>query len=99
MNYIKGHYTEKITVHQLAEQVHWSDSTLFALFKEAFGKAPIAWLNDYRLSVATKLLKSTPDSIESIAQSVGIEDPRYFSKLFRRRYQCTPGQYRKNTLL
>lgn len=99
IDHLKTHYTRPVTVAELAGIVHWSESKLYARFSETFGRSPIAWLNDYRLSMATKLLKSTTEPIESVARAVGIEDPRYFSKRFRQRYQCTPGQYRKNTLL
>ncbi len=99
ITYIKKHYRQKLTVKELAAVVHWSESKLYAAFSATFGRSPIAWLNHYRLSMATKFLKSTDQSIEAIAGQVGIEDPRYFSKLFRRQYQCTPSQYRKNILL
>lgn len=99
VEYIKQHFTEKITVSLLAEQIHSSESNLYALFRKQFGRSPIAYLNDYRLAVASHRLKTSADSVEAIAASVGIDDTRYFAKQFKRQYAETPSEYRKNALL
>lgn len=59
------------------------------------GTSTIRYLNDYRLSVARELLLHTGKSIKSVAETVGIPDPFYFSRLFRTAYGQSPQTYRK----
>lgn len=99
LNYIKENHSQKITISSLASFAHMSESNLYASFKKQFGSSPISYLNDYRLSVASKLLKTTNNSLEAVCQSVGIDDVRYFSKIFKRKFNFTPSAYRKNTLI
>ena len=98
VGYIKQNYPQKITISDLAEMVGWSESNLYAAFKKQFGVSPIAYLNDYRLECSAKLLASTNQPVELIARTVGIDDFRYFSKIFKRKYNQTPTQYRKFNL-
>lgn len=99
LDYIKKNYDKNITISQLANLVHISESNLYASFKKQMSVSPIAYLNDYRLATASRLLKSSSDSIEEISHSVGIEDVRYFAKIFKRKYQMTPSAYRKNIFI
>ncbi len=98
LSFINNNYSEKITVSQLASLAGISESNLYASFKRQFGVSPIAYLNDYRLSRASELLKNGDLSIEYIACRVGIGDFRYFSKIFKRKYNSTPSAYRKTVI-
>jgi len=49
-----------------------------------------------RLNLAAKLLCETEDSINAIAEKVGIPDIFYFSKLFKNNFNLAPSLYRKN---
>ena len=84
VEYIKQNYRERISVSDLASLV--------------FLSSPIAYLNDYRLAIASELLRHSPDSVENIACSVGITDVRYFGKIFKRKYLMTPTEYRNNVI-
>ena len=98
VGYIKQNYPNKITISDLAEMVGWSESNLYAAFKKQYGVSPIAYLNDYRLECGSKLLSTTNLPVELVARAVGIDDFRYFSKIFKRKYNQTPTQYRKSNL-
>ena len=52
------------------------------------------YLVSIRIEAAKKLLKGTDLRIYEVARSVGIEDPNYFSKFFKKHTQETPAQYR-----
>lgn len=95
LDFIKSYYTSSITIKDISEYVHLSESYLFSLFKKEMGISPIAYLNNYRLSIAANELLNTQKSITEIADSVGINDPVYFNKLFRKTYQLSPSKYRK----
>lgn len=71
-----------------------SQPYLFRIFKEATGKAPKQYLNDYRLLQAKKLLTTTALSITEIANSVGYADVLTFSRFFSSKEGCSPRAYR-----
>ncbi len=98
IEHIYEHYRDDISVCEMAAIMKTSESNLYAIFKRATGKSPIRYLNDIRLSVACGLLYQTEDSIASIAESVGIPDQFYFSRLFKQRYDLSPVQYRKRKM-
>ncbi len=98
LEYIRRNYKNRITISDLAKLLRMSESNVYSSFKKQYGVSPIAYLNDYRLYVATQLLSTTSFSIESVATAVGMADMRYFSKMFKRRYNETPSTYRKNLI-
>lgn len=95
IEFIKTNYPKSISVCEMADVIKMSESNLYAVFKKSTGSSPIKYLNEYRLSVACELLRHTDSSIKSIAETVGIPDQFYFSKLFKAKYLISPQQYRK----
>lgn len=97
MNYISKNYSKKITIRDMAEVMNMSESNLYAVFKKETGVSPNRYLTDYRLSVSVDMLIRGTDSIEHIAESVGINDRFYFSRIFKKKYLVSPAKYRKNS--
>lgn len=95
IHYLHRHHAKQIEVSELAEVAHMSESNLYASFKRQFGTSPIAYLNHYRLTLASDLLKQTDLPVAKIAEQVGFSDPLYFSKLFHKTFRASPRQYRK----
>lgn len=94
ISYTKEHYREQITVSVLAKIANMSESNFYAAFKKHIGNSPIAYLNNYRLSIAADRLILTNQTISEIGYSVGIIDALYFSKLFKKTYGIPPTKYR-----
>ena len=97
IEYLHAHYKEPLTVTDLATVSYLSESYLYSCFKRQFGTSPIAYLNHYRLTVASDLLKETTLSITQISEAVGFSDPLYFSRLFQRVFHVSPRAYRQNS--
>ncbi|MCR5008266.1 MAG: helix-turn-helix transcriptional regulator [Oribacterium sp.] len=68
-------------------------------YLKRIGTTPISFLNDYRLKQAAILLASTSSTVQEISNSVGIDDANYFVKLFRKKYEMTPTEYRRQNKL
>lgn len=98
LQHIHTNYSQKIEIADLASVGHMSKPNLHATFKKQFGISPIAYLNKFRLSMASDMLKQTDLPINEIALRVGIPDPLYFSKIFRKMFRVSPKEYR-NTIL
>ena len=64
------------------------------LVKRITGKSPLAWIHEAVILDAKSLLFSMDMSVGEIAARVGVEDPAYFSRLFKRHTGLTPVQYR-----
>jgi len=94
MEYVKGHIIQKISITDMAEIGQCSISTVIRLFRRHFSASPIQWLLQFRISQAAALLGSTQLHVGEIGRRVGIDDPYYFSKLFKRFNGKTAKNYR-----
>lgn len=96
VSYVHQHYSENIELEDIASSSNISRSKCCKIFQKYLRQSPIAFLNAYRMEISCNLLKDTSFSITQIAISCGYNHPSYFSKMFMRKYGCTPNQYRKN---
>lgn len=94
VNYIKTHYSQHISVTKLTELLGVSQPYLYRIFREAFGKSPKAFICEYRINRAGKLLAETDIPISEIALSVGYSDSFAFSKAFSSIRGLSPSEYR-----
>ncbi len=94
--YIQNHYHEKITSKTLSDLCYMNESHFCRFFKKNFGKAPLSYINEYRIEKACDLLLSTTKSITEIALSTGFEDINYFSRTFKKLKGVSPNQFRTN---
>ena len=63
-------------------------------FKQHMGTGFIEYLNDYRLTMAERLLKSSDSSVLEIAEQSGFDNLSYFNRIFKRKYGMSPGKWR-----
>ena len=96
LDYIHGHYAEKITIETLCGLVYVNRTTLTRKFKARAGRAPIDYLLHYRLSVACELLTYSKLSISKIAESSGFLYETYFIRQFKAKIGITPAEYRQS---
>lgn len=83
------------SVEQLARSAGMSRSLYAERFKSALGMAPMAYVTQWRMQVAKRLLRQSTLSIEQIAAEVGYESLPAFSKAFKRVVESNPGEYRR----
>ncbi len=96
VTYFEEHYSEKISLDQIAENMYLSPFYISKIFKSEIGDTPIRHLINIRLEKAKNLLEIDKDSsIQEIAAMVGYDDAYHFSKLFKKRYGMSPSQVRK----
>lgn len=95
IKYTEEHYSEPITINQMAELLHYSPSHFMKFFKNTMGTSFVSYLNDYRLTIAARNLRLSSDSILDIASQSGFDNLSYFNRLFKRKYKMTPNQFRK----
>ena len=96
LKYVEDHYSDSITIDDMAALTYYSKSHFMKFFKTHMGTGFIEYLNDYRLTMAARLLASTGASVLEIAARTGFDNLSYFNRLFKRKYHLTPMQYRKS---
>ena len=94
-DYIRKHFREKITVRDIGEQVHLSDSYLSHIFSDTFGRTITEYLTFVRIEYAKMQLAKPGLSISEIALDSGFEDVSYFSRVFKKSEGITPRDYKK----
>lgn len=98
ITYIEDHYSEKISLDQIAENMYLSPFYISRIFKGETGNTPIRHLINIRLEKAKGLLENGyQGSIQEVAALVGYDDAYHFSKLFKKKYGISPSQVRKNS--
>lgn len=97
LKYVEEHYAERITVEDMADLTYYSKSHFMKFFKAHMGTGFIEYLNDYRLSMAERLLRSSDHSVLDIAQMSGFDNLSYFNRIFKRKYGISPGKYRRTS--
>lgn len=96
ISFIYHRYSDKITLKDIAAAGNVSTHKCCDLFREYMSTTPVDFLNTYRMEVSTRLLANSDMSIIDIAQHCGIEQPAYFSKMFKDRFGLTPREYRRS---
>lgn len=99
LTYIKENYHEKIYISDLAGRVNLNEQYFCRLFKKAIGCSPIAYINEYRVKQAKRLLEETDLLVTEICLECGFNNQGNFLQEFRRHTGTTPLQYRKHANL
>lgn len=99
IEYVKNHPTEHVSIQQLCRISRCSTATVHRLFVKAFNESPVEWIITHRIQTAARLLSMTNLPISVVGRHVSVDDPYYFSKLFRARMGMTASEYRKRNSL
>ncbi len=95
IEYIERNYKKKITLDELADFTSQSVYNLAHTFKKSTGHSPVEYINNYRLSMAAKMLEDTDSTILGIAIENGFNNVSYFNRAFKSTFGMTPSEYRK----
>lgn len=86
-----------VSQDRLAEQANMSRSYFSQCFKDIMGVPFSEFMRDRRMALARELLITTVLPVYAVAQSVGFQDEKYFSRLFRQREGVLPSQFREES--
>jgi AraC family transcriptional regulator, arabinose operon regulatory protein len=94
IEHLTAHLAQPITLDRLAKACHASRSQLAHLFERQVGTPPMRFLEHQRLQRAMQMLRMSNEPIKAIALGVGYDEPKYFSKRFKRYAGVMPREYR-----
>ncbi|NBE93072.1 AraC family transcriptional regulator [Nonomuraea sp. KC401] len=84
------------TLVGLAERTGVSRASLSRRFTALVGEAPIAYLTGWRITLAADLLRTTDDTVETIARRVGYANAFALSVAFKRLRGISPTAHRRS---
>ncbi|MEE3362623.1 MAG: AraC family transcriptional regulator [Anaerovoracaceae bacterium] len=95
LTYIDDHYSEDITLDDLARSADISISECGRCFRQCLGTTPYKYLTSYRLRRAAQLLATTDEPVGLIAGDVGFHQASHFGKCFKEKTGYSPREYRR----
>lgn len=95
LNYINENYNRDINLKAVSDYVHLSKNYFVNIFKKEVGESFVEYLTRIRVERAKVLLKNPELRISEVGGMVGIEDQKYFSKVFKKITGMTPTQYKE----
>lgn len=94
-DWLDGHYSERITLDELAERFFINKYYLTRIFKEQYGASINQYLLGVRITQAKKALRFTDESVEEIGYKCGLGAPHYFCRMFKRVEGMPPSAFRE----
>jgi AraC-like DNA-binding protein len=95
INFLNTEYHKKITSSDIEELFESNYDYLNRVFQKITGYTIFNYLNIVRINKAKELIETTTIKFSEVGYLVGIDDPYYFSKLFKKYAGMTPSQYCK----
>lgn len=96
--YVNEHYSEEITLSDIAQNLHLNYYYLSTYFKNHTSENLTTYINRVKIEKAKQLLKDSDASITEISKIVGFSDHNYFSKVFKKYVEVTPSAYRRKNV-
>lgn len=96
MNYMEEQMgNDELTVEDFAEKLCLSRTIFYRKLRSIVGLAPIDFIRDMRIKRAGQLIESGEFNFSQIAYMVGFNDPKYFSKCFKKQMGMSPTEYKE----
>ena len=86
---------ENLRIEEMAEAVSMGRTVFYGKIKAIVGMAPSDFLRSLRMRRAEDLIVKSKMNFSQIVFSVGFNDPKYFTKCFKKETGMTPSEYRK----
>lgn len=97
VSYIIKNYRKKISVLEIAEEFGLTPNYLHAIFKQVKGTTIIDYLTVYRMNLAKTYIERFGLHAYEAAEMVGIDDPAYFSRVFKKLYGKSVSEFKRET--
>ena len=93
--YIQENYNKKVSLNEISDLVNMSQVSFNRFIKSRTGKTFVEYLNDTRISFATRWLIETDLSIGEIGYKCGFNNIANFNRVFKKLKNCTPSEFRE----
>lgn len=94
---IEQRFAEPLSPREVAKSVGMTPGHLTTLVRRRTGRALGDWITERRMAQARRLLTESDLPISEVGRRVGLSDPGYFARVFRRSNGMTPRAWRQST--
>jgi len=94
--FIKNYPDTQLLIKQLSRRSGLSPTKLQEGFKLMHGRTVTDYIREVRIRKSEELIKNTDLNISEVVYSIGFTSRSYFSKIFKKKYKCSPKQYKDN---
>ena len=81
------------TIEDFAAEMCLSHTALFQKLKSTVGLSLVEFIREIRLKKACQLIESGHHNIATVSYMVGFSDPKYFTRVFKKRFGIPPSQW------
>lgn len=92
--YIESNILDNITLSKIAKEFSFSKNHIINIFKKEYKLTPFEYMNLYKIKKCEYLIEVTSESIENIAYNCGFNNYSQFYRLFVKKNNMTPKEYR-----
>ena len=92
--FLDKYYGERVSLDTVANHFFIDKCYLARIFKEQYGMTLTDYLHQVRINHAKYMLRYTNKRIDEIGMECGIDEPNYFSRVFRKLEGMSPSEYR-----
>ncbi|GAA3583766.1 AraC family transcriptional regulator [Snuella lapsa] len=96
INFLNNNINKSYKSKDIAKEFNLSVSYLHTIFKKRTGYSPIHFFNLKKIQKACEYLNFTDLSIKEVSFKIGLQDPLYFSRLFKKHMGISPKTYKNN---
>lgn len=92
---VEREFAEDLDLNKLSQKIYLSPYYIGSIFKKHTGITFVQYLNDFRIRRAKEMLRREDIKLTDLAYLVGINNPSYFTELFKQKYGISPGAYKE----
>jgi len=96
MQYLYLNFDKNIMLSDVSKLANMADAAFSRFFKMKTGMTFIDCLTEIRLGHASRLLIDTSQSVAEVAYNCGFNNMSNFNRMFKRKKNCTPKEFREN---
>lgn len=94
MEFMERHIDVEFTIDEFADYLMVSRTVFYRKLKSIIGLTPIDFIREIRIKRAIQLIDSGEYNFSQVAYMTGFNDPKYFSKCFKKVTGITPSEYK-----
>ena len=83
----------KLTIDEFAQELGMGRTVFYQKLKSIVGISPIDFVREMRIKRAKQLMETGEYNVSTIAYMTGFNDPKYFSKCFKKKYGVSPSEF------
>lgn len=94
---IERRYAGPLSLRDVAAAVGLTPGHLTTRVRGRTGRTVLEWITERRMLEARRLLATTDAPVAAVGRAVGVPDPGYFARVFRREHGVSPAAWRAGT--